>query len=377
MNGATARSSVFNRIWLPGLLLQSAIVAGGYATGRELVEFFLSSGPAGGLAGMLVATTLFSVASVLTFELARMTRSFNYRSFFTTLLGRGWFLYEIAYVILVLLVLAVIAAAAGEMVATYWHVGRLAGTVLLILPIGLLVFWGTGLIEKVLAAWSFLLYGTYIVLVAVYLWHFGSRVEENFAAVAPASGWLVKGVRYFGYNVAIIPLVLFCVRHMTSRRDAVAAGLLSGPLIMLPGLMFFIAMSASYPEILGIAVPSDFMLRELAIPGLRAIFYLVIFGTFVETGTTLIHALNERIDLGFQARSRHIPRWLRPAIAVGALVLAVALAVRFGIIELIASGYGTLTWAVIAIYVAPLCTVGVARILKSGAPPAAAPAGTD
>ncbi|MGA8204336.1 MAG: hypothetical protein WB812_07425, partial [Woeseiaceae bacterium] len=105
--------SLFNRVILPGLLLQSIVVGGGYATGRELVEFFLSSGPLGGLSGMLVATILFSIASALCFEFARLTRSFNYRSFFGALLGPGWFLYEIAYAVLGLLVLAVIAAAAG------------------------------------------------------------------------------------------------------------------------------------------------------------------------------------------------------------------------------------------------------------------------
>ena len=67
-------SSHFNRIWLPGFMLQSVVTGGGYATGRELVEFFLTAGPAGGLLGMLVATALFSIVSILCFELARLAR---------------------------------------------------------------------------------------------------------------------------------------------------------------------------------------------------------------------------------------------------------------------------------------------------------------
>ena len=124
-------SSHFNRIWLPGFMLQSVVTGGGYATGRELVEFFLSAGPVGGLLGMLVATALFSVVSILCFELARLTQSFNYRNFFDVLLGRGWFLYEIAYVVLGILVLAVIAAATSEMLATHLNLDRTVGTVLL------------------------------------------------------------------------------------------------------------------------------------------------------------------------------------------------------------------------------------------------------
>ena len=355
----------FQRIWLPGFMLQSVVIGGGYATGRELVEFFLSSGPAGGLLGIAVATVLFSIASALTFEFARITASVNYRRFFEALLGKGWFLYELPYVVLCVLVLAVIASAAGEIVAAHWHLDRIIGTVLLVVPIAVLVFRGTPLIEKVLAGWSFLLYATYALLVAGYLWSYGADLAENLAAVPPASGWFDKGVRYFGYNLAAIPIVLFCVRHMTSRRDAFAAGLLAGPLVMLPALMFYLAMSASYPQILDVAVPADYMMRELGIVWLQALFYVVVFGTFIETGTAFIHAINERVEFAFQARSRAMPRWLRPSVAIVVLLLSVVLAVRFGIIDLIARGYGLLTWAFIAVFAVPLATIGAWRIWRS------------
>ena len=41
--------SSFKRLILPGLVFQSICIAGGYGTGRELVEFFLQFGPVGGL----------------------------------------------------------------------------------------------------------------------------------------------------------------------------------------------------------------------------------------------------------------------------------------------------------------------------------------
>jgi len=47
---------IFRRILMPGLILQSVMIGGGYATGREIVEFFLVLGPIGGLLAMGVAT---------------------------------------------------------------------------------------------------------------------------------------------------------------------------------------------------------------------------------------------------------------------------------------------------------------------------------
>ena len=55
-----ARPSRFQRYLLPGLAFKALVIGGGYATGREVAEFFLPSGPWGGLAAIALATVLFS-----------------------------------------------------------------------------------------------------------------------------------------------------------------------------------------------------------------------------------------------------------------------------------------------------------------------------
>ena len=47
-----AGSSFFQRYLLPGFAFKAVVIGGGYATGRELAEFFLPSGAWGGLAAM-------------------------------------------------------------------------------------------------------------------------------------------------------------------------------------------------------------------------------------------------------------------------------------------------------------------------------------
>ena len=81
-------SRFWQRYLLPGFVFQSMVIAGGYGTGRELVEFFLNFGPTGGLLGMwLVSTVVWSAVCAVTFELARMTKTYEYRSFTRVLLG--------------------------------------------------------------------------------------------------------------------------------------------------------------------------------------------------------------------------------------------------------------------------------------------------
>ena len=77
-----AGSSWFQRFLLPGFAFKAVVIGGGYATGRELAEFFLPSGPWGGLAAMLLAMLLWSIICATTFAFARAMQAFDYRSFF-------------------------------------------------------------------------------------------------------------------------------------------------------------------------------------------------------------------------------------------------------------------------------------------------------
>lgn len=355
-------ATFFQRVVLPGFILQSVLIGGGYATGRELVEFFLSSGPSGGLLGILAATVMFSVISMVSFELARMTHSYSYRRFFQGLLGRGWFVYELAYMALGILVLAVIGSAAGNVVAEHLQIPASVGTVTLMVAICVLVAWGTKLIEKVLAGWSFLLYAVYGVFVWLYLDQFGGALGEQLSQETTDSSWLINAVKYVGYNIAALPLILFCVRHMKGRKDALLAGSLAGPLAMIPALVFYLAMVAGSDQVAGAAVPSDFMIQQLDSPWLQAIFYVVLFGTFVETGTAFVHAMNERIAEVYEEKQRQMSAKLRLGVAAVVLILSVYLASSIGLVGLIGGGYGTLTWIFVAVFVLPVMTFGVYRV---------------
>jgi len=358
----TMNDSFFKRVLLPGFILQSVLIGGGYATGRELVEFFLSSGPLGGFLGILVATAALSLISMISFELARVTHSYTYRSFFKQLLGKGWFVYELAYFALGILVLAVIGSAAGQVVADHLAIDSNVGTIGLMVAVCVLVAWGTKLIEQVLVGWSFLLYVTYGVFVYLYLDNHGGQLGNQLFGGSVESGWFINAIKYVGYNVAALPLILFCVRHMSSRQDAMLAGLFAGPLAMIPALVFYLAMVASSDQILAAAVPSDYMMQQLNAPWLQAIFYVVLFGTFVETGTAFVHAMNERISEVFVENKKSMPKGLRAALAAVVLTASVYLAGSVGLVGLIGGGYGTLTWVFVAVFIVPVLSWGAYRV---------------
>jgi uncharacterized membrane protein YkvI len=354
----------FQRLWLPGLVFQSVYIGGGYATGRELVEFFLSLGPWAGILGLAVATVSFSVVLMLTLELARQFAAFDYRTLFKQILGRFWFGYEILYIAMILVVLAVLGAAAGEIVAQTFGAPGALGTVGLMAAICLLVFFGTRAIERFLAAWSFVLYATYAAFFVLCFSAFGDDISQTLRMDHAGSGWFAVGIKYVGYNLSVIPAIVFTARHLESRRDAFTAGLLCGPIATIPGVLFFLAMVGKYPQILDAPVPLTFLLDDLGIAWLTLVFPIVIFGTFIESGSAVIHAMNERIDHVYGEHGASMPTILRPAIAIGTLVAAIYLATTFGLVDLIARGFGYLTYGFLAVYLVPLLTRGTWLIFK-------------
>lgn len=341
------------------------MIAGGYATGRELVEFSLPAGPWGGLLGMVVSALVWSAVLMISFELARFARAYDYRSFFKVLLGRGWFLFEIAYFLLIVIIMAVMGAAAGEITHSLFGLPKLVGSLAMIAATGLMLFYSSAAIEKFLALSVGYLYLVYIVFVIWSVIAFGDRIEASFAVASIGDDWFKAGVTYAGYNVATIPAVLFCIRHLTRRRETLVAGALAGPLGMLPGVLFYIAMMGYYEEIGAVALPSAFLLARLEAPWFEWAFQIAVLLTLVDTGVALLHSINERVAKVYEERRRPMPQVLRPALAVTVMVISVS-AASAGLVDLIAKGYGMLTYAFIALLIAPVLTIGVWKLLQPG-----------
>jgi uncharacterized membrane protein YkvI len=358
-----AGSSAWQRYFLPAFTFMAVVIGGGYATGRELVEFFMPAGPVGGLLGMLVTAVVWSVIFALSLEFARVTQSFDYRSFFEQLLGRGWVLFEITFLALLLIILAVLGAASGEIAADILGAPSWTGTVVFLVFIALLAWLGTKAIEVFFSAWGMLLVVAYVGFMFVCVSAFGESIVANIvAADGPGAGWFRGGVTYAGYNIMVMPALLFCARHQIRRREALVAGALAGPIAILPGAVFFVAMLAQYPQILDAAIPLQTLLHALDVPWLTVGMQVAIFGTLVQTGIGVLHGFNERL-LGARADSGAISiRQVRLITSVALALVAMLLATRVGLIDLIAKGYGFLAWVIIAIYAMPLLTVGAWRI---------------
>ena len=357
-------SQRFRIYFLPGFIFQSVIIAGGYGTGREIIEYFLKFGPLGGLMGMVLTSVFWSVILAISFEFARQFQAYDYRTFFKSLLGRFWVLFEILYILYLFIVLAVIGSAAGVLLRDNFGIPYWVGVALMLLIIGYLTFRGSLVIEKFLALWSFVLYGIYALFLIVALSKFGSVIGEKLSSGLVEPRWALGAFKYAVYNLGNITAVLFCLTHIRSRKQALTSGFLAGLIGIIPGLLFYIAVVGQHPEILTEEIPAVFVLAKMGVPFLLIAFQIVLFGTLLESGTAFIHSVNERLESMLKARGKGLDRWKRPLVAGVMLTIALAIA-GFGIIDLIAKGYGTASWGFFILFILPLLTLGIVKILKS------------
>jgi uncharacterized membrane protein YkvI len=262
-------------------------------------------------------------------------------------------------------VLAVVGAAAGAIGQETFGAPYAVGVLIALGAVAALLFFGSATIERFLAGWSFVLYGVYIALLVWSFMRFGPQIGEAFAASRLEGSWLTSGLRYAGYNLSAGAVVLFTIRHIERRREAVTAGLLTGVIGILPAFFFYLAMAGHYPEIVSREVPANYLLEVLGSRGFQIVFQIVLFGTLIETGTGMIHAVNERLAATRLEQGIALPAWGRPAVAAALLLIALSLT-PLGLSGLIERGYGTITWGFIAYYVLPILTVGAWMAFRGG-----------
>jgi uncharacterized membrane protein YkvI len=301
--------------------------------------------------------------------------------------------FDLLQLAMMLLVLAVMAAAMGSVLRTTLGVPYAAGLFATFVAVALLAWKGTQWIERFKTLGTFLLWAVYTaftLLVVTADPGASPAPAETSAAAAAATGSvvlhattlavLVSAIQYVGYNLSAFPPVLFCLHRQTTRRQTFTSGLLAGVAMTFPFALTFLAMMRFWPDpaIFGAEVPWLPLLERASAgrggPALwTAVFGLVAGWTLLDTAVGNAHALVDRVEQNLG----DLPRRLRPrsgsfspaqrAFFATAVLGVATLLARFGIIDLVARGYGVLAWGFIVLLALPLLTVGVWRITRGAA----------
>jgi uncharacterized membrane protein YkvI len=347
---------------VPAGVILSTMFGGGYASGRETATFISRYGPWGGVLAITFMAVVFGVIMVVSLELARTFRTYDYASLSRVFLGRAAVVYEVTLSAGLILALGVGATAAGATLEDHIGVPRIAGTALLMVGVIALTFFGRRVVEWSMTISAGLLLVTLAALVAVVFRSAGGAVFDTFASEPIDNNFWQGGGLYAVLGASFFPLIIFIARDIETRSEAIQAGMFGGVIVALPAMAFHLSFMASYPAILDEDVPSYAIAEAYGSPLLLNAFVLVLFVLIVQTSVGILQGLIERFD-GWA--KPNLGRSLSPTQHAGlsAVVLLLTVGLSFvGVVNLVATGYGLLSIAFLVTFTIPLLTVGIWRI---------------
>lgn len=364
---------VLGKYFLPGIILQSVLIGGGYATGREIMEYGGKFGALGWWSGL--ATFLgFVLVSILSFELIRLYKVYDFKSFLQELIGPFYHLFDVVYMIFMVIIIAVMSSATGAVVEqmtglSYWY-----GVAGITLVVGLLIFYGESIISYFETLGTLALYFGYLCFSGLVIFNHTDNISRvlsttDFSYTPDASiGFAFwTGIIYMSFNLVVFPASFFTVHRLKTRFQTVVSGIIAGLLMVIPWFLTYFAILSYYPskEVVEAPVPWVLMMQLNNAPAWMLLLFSFVMGwTLIETATGIIHAMISRVNKGLEERNRMpLSRRNSAILTIATLVISVFLS-KIGIIALIAQAYSALAYAFIVLFLLPLCTVGVYKILK-------------
>ena len=92
---------------------------------------------------------------------------------------------------------------------------------------------------KFLSYWSIALYFVFLILIISIGSIFSENIILNFNISENKPNWLINGFKYAAYNVGIVPAMLFCLKDLKTRKEAIVSGIIGAFLAMIPGFMIY------------------------------------------------------------------------------------------------------------------------------------------
>ena len=234
----------------------SVFLGAGFASGQELLQYFVGFGRMG-ILGILVAGVLFSLVGWAVLKICRRESIQNYSGLMRYLLGKrlGPIMEGLVAGFLFCLFVAMLAGAGAtgrEAFGLPFTVGALVigAIVFLVMCFGL-----DGIVKiNVILAPFMLLGGIFIGLFSFFA--YAAPVFFNFFSGTFAVAWLLSAIVYASYNLVTgVPVLTATSKLVEKKSDAMLGGLLGGGVITLLGICMALPLFLYYTDIVNLEIP--------------------------------------------------------------------------------------------------------------------------
>jgi uncharacterized membrane protein YkvI len=344
---------------------------GGFASGRQVVEYFTKYGWFS-LFVPLLTVAIMACVYYFSWKFAAQKKLFDYRSW-----ANAYFrpvqivlanVYEVLFNLILITATAVAFATGGAVIEETLGTPYILNTIVIAIAMFFLTIYGAELVRRA-ATWSAL--AIIVGLLAVYGSHFIGRLPQLLEVLnsAPSprgfGSALWNAVVYAGFQATLIGAFVAVADVLKDRRDAMKATLwgfaVNGCFLWLASVVLL----SYYPDVLPERVPLLYVINEgFGLKWMEVAVSLLILAAVVSTGVNLIFGGAKRIVTVCVKSDSISQRKLANVVASGLYVVVTWTIALFGLIPLIAKGYGYIGYIAIFVLIIPVLLIGFLKKVK-------------
>jgi uncharacterized membrane protein YkvI len=347
---------------------------GGFATGRQEVEFFVQFGWNSLWIGML-AMLIMGAAIFFGLELARIYKTYDYKSFFKKLYSPYEIvfanLWDLLYLYATLLGTAVAIAGASDLLRQSLHIPY--GIAVIIIGGILLLFtiFGAGLVRSASTAMAAFIVGSLLIVTFLGIKMGADNLGKVVSQKITTAGFgkiLWMALLYGAFQSVLIAPIVSVSEPLKSRKNTFMAALygflVNGAMLTLVCIMLL----SFYPAVVKENLPVYFVTTQLGHKWLYALYSLILFFALISTGVGLIFGAVKRFETAWKKENRIFKnvRIKRITICVTCLLISAGISL-FGLTAIVAKGYGSLGYAALFLNIIPLLFIAPIKIRKAKA----------
>ncbi|TDX51789.1 putative membrane protein YkvI [Orenia marismortui] len=278
-----------------------AIIGAGFASGQEILHFFVTYGNRG-LMGVLLSGLLFSFLGVIIIYISSKLNCNSYKELFYTIGGNKiGFLADITLTLFLLGSLIVMLAGSKEICNELFNYKVNIGLIVTLL----IVIWTNYYGLEGIMSLNFILIPILVIITIIITGNLITAFHldqiENYFNL----DWIISSLIYTGYNFVLSMTVLIPLTEGIKKSDLFSGIFLGG--IMLGFLAFLIAYTLNqfYPQVSNSQIP----LLEIIFnyqPKLYYVYSITLWLAMLTTATCNLYALTKRLTLSISLSEKKI-----------------------------------------------------------------------
>jgi len=323
----------------------------------------------------MLAMLIMGVAIFFGLELARIHKTYDYKSFFKKLYAPYEIvfanLWDLLYLYATLLGTSVAIAGAAELLKQSLYIPY--GIAVVIIGGILLLFtvFGSGLVRSASAAMAAFIVVALLIVTFLGIKMGAANLGNVVSQKITTAGFgkiLWMALLYGAFQSVLIAPIISVSETLKTRKNSFMAALygvlINGTMLTLVCIMLL----SFFPAVVKEKLPVYFVTTQLGHNWLYALYTLILFFALISTGVGLIFGAVKRFEAAWTKENRIFKtvRIKRIAICVTCLLISAVISLK-GIKDIVAQGYGSLGYGAIFLNIIPLLFIAPIKIKKARA----------